>query len=321
MHPAMASPLGYQRGPTKKEIDRGDAVMDVKRDIHAPVGLLIAGLALYVAYYAIRYDLGGTGIAVVGAGLGIMTAIKAVILVGFAVMIAGPLGVSFGGLGTAALKLAAIAVFTDGVTTWIDAGVTAVGGGAFTGGFGFSMISFPVALGVYWGLLIYLFSMDPGDSWMVVMILAVFDSILRTVLMVVLLSAVLGWGGIAGAAGGLSTSSGATASELERMTQLKERNELAEAREYIAGGRQSSLKGWTDDLYAAGCKNVYFELSSADINGRRSATGLILEMPTDPAQRAKVFEVLRRYYAWLGMNLSAEDMPDEGTHFVDVGIR
>jgi hypothetical protein len=319
--PAVAAPLGYQRGPTRKEVERSDAVIDVKRDIHAPVALLIVGFALYVAYYAIRYDLGGSGIAAVGAGLGIMTAVKAAILVGFAMVVAGPLGVSFGGIGTATLKLAAIAVFTDGVTTWVDAGVTAAGGGAFTGAFGFSMISFPVALGVYWALLIYLFSMDPGDSWIVVIILAVFDSIIRTVLMVVVLNMILGWGGVAGASSALTTNSGATAAELEHITQLKEHGELTEAQEYIAGGRQSSLKGWTDDLYAAGCKNVYFELTPADINGRRSPTGLVLEMPSDPAERAKVFGVLKRYYAWLGVSMAAEDLADGGEHFINVGIR
>ena len=34
------------------------------------------------------------------------------------------------------------------------------------------MSEFPVALVIYWTLLIYLFSMDPGDSWMVVVILS-----------------------------------------------------------------------------------------------------------------------------------------------------
>jgi hypothetical protein len=317
--------LGYQRGPTKAEKDRGDVTMDVRRDIQAPVGFLIAGLLLYILYYAIRLDLGGGGIAAVSIGLGIMTAIKAAILVGFAVVVAGPLGVSFGGLGTAALKLAAIAVFTDGVTTWIDAGVTAIGGGAFAGGgFGFSMVSFPVALGIYWALLIYLFSMDPGDSWMVVMILSVFDGILRTVLMMVLLPMILGWGGGSGASvagAGLTTSSGASVEELEHIAQLKENGELAEAGEYIAGGRQAALKQWTEEWYAAGCKKVYFELTSADLNGRRSPQGVLLEMPTDKAKRAKVYEIMKRYYAAVGIPRDDGDLEDEGDGFVAVMLR
>ena len=86
-------------------------------------------------------------------------------------------GLAFGGIWTATLKLAAIAVFCDGVTTWVDAGVMKISGGFGGNMMGYGVMSFPVALGLYWVLLIYLFSMDSGDSWMVVMLLSVFDRI------------------------------------------------------------------------------------------------------------------------------------------------
>src|SRR5439155_16399317 len=164
------------------------------RDVYVPAALFVLGMLIYVGYYAIRYQLGGTGVAFVALGLGIMTAFKAAMLIGFALVVAGPLGVSFGGPATAALKLAALAVFTDGVITWVDAGTAKLAGG--TGAFE-GLLSFPVALACYWLLLIYLFSMDPGDSWIVVILLAVFDFIVRWVILLLLLKIVLGWGGAA----------------------------------------------------------------------------------------------------------------------------
>ena len=327
-----ASPfLAYQRAPSQREQERapgGSAVVDIARDVYAPVALLLIGLASYVAYYAIRGQLSGKGIALLTIGLCVLTAFKALLLIGFALLIAGPLGVSFGGVWTAMLKLAAIAVFADGTATWVDAGVAKISGagGAFTG-----MLSFPVVLGIYWLLLIYLFSMDAGDSWFVVILLAVFDGIVRWVLLLLLMNSVLRWGGAPAASlpvRAFGGSGGAVSADpmTEHITELKEFNLLKEAREYIAGGRQGALLKPTEAWYAAGCKNVWFEVSR-DINGRLTPVEVIAELPKDAdatkqnEKRAKCYEILKAYYAENNMPEAAAGVRDAGDNYIVVGVR
>ena len=111
--------LGYRRGPSAAE--RAAAAravtLDPNRDVYAPLAFLLVGMLLHVGYYALRYNLGITGITAVTFGLSIVSAIETALLFVFAISVAGPLGVSFGGIWTALLKLAAIAVFCDGGPT------------------------------------------------------------------------------------------------------------------------------------------------------------------------------------------------------------
>src|SRR4051812_44414225 len=145
---ASSAALPYA-GPTQRDHMTNDVLMDMRRDVHVPIALLAAGAILYIGYYAMKYHLTGYGIAVTSVGLFVMTAFKAAALVGFALIVANPLGVSFGGLWTAVLKLAACAVFCDGVTTWVDAFVVKISGGTMGSGImGYGVLSFPVALGM-----------------------------------------------------------------------------------------------------------------------------------------------------------------------------
>lgn len=321
---APASPmLGYQRGPSARERERmsSSVLMEMKRDVYVPVALLIAGFALYVGFYAIKYQLSGAGIAATTAGVGIMMTIKAVLLIGFALMVAGPLGVSFGGIWTAALKLAAIAVFVDGATTVID---NLIGVGSFMG---FSLISFPIALGLYWVLLIYLFSMDSGDSWFVVMLLCVFDQIVRTVILLVMLSMVMGWGGISipagGGAGGALTGGGGSnlsnASEVvQHVASLKERDALREAKKFIAEGRQDALRDIVNAFYSAGATNVWFEVDW-NAEGKPEPQELIVELPKNTDKRAAVLALVNDYYKAIGQPDSAPEPgedPSDGEPFL-----
>ncbi len=197
------------------------------------------GLIIYVMYYAVHYHMGTAGIAATSFALGLLTSFKALMLIGFALVVAGPLGVSFGGIWTAILKLAAIAVFCDGCTVWVEAFVE-----KFSAGFGGAMISFPVAIGIYWSLLIYLFSMDPGDSWMVVVILSIFDRIVRFVLLMILVALLPSLGSpsgmptATGAGSSAVTASGALAA---RVGELKDNDRLIEAKKYISDGHLSGL--------------------------------------------------------------------------------
>jgi hypothetical protein len=323
-------PLGYQRGPSAREKSRAAeaaaALVDPVRDLYAPLAILGIGLALYIGYFIFKYHLGSGAIMPVGIGVVILTVIKAALLIGFALVAAGPLGVSFGEFKSAILKLAAIAVFTDGAIAWVDFGVGRIAGGTSGGGvFSWGVVGFPVALGMYWGLLIYLFSMDPGDSWMVVALLSVFDRIMRWVLLAILLETVLSWGGVAmPAAAGLAaknkTSIHASALSTE-VDDLKQSDSLIEAKKYIDDGHQGVLKQPTIDWYAAGCPNVWFAMSGRDINGRRSATGVIVELPQDKTQRARCYDILQKYYKDTQVFSDPSFFKDTGEDYLQVMIQ
>lgn len=295
---AGGAAIGYQRGPTarEKQLEATANYVDPVRDIYAPVGLLIVGLLSYVGYYMFRYEVRGSFLAGTLVGISVITVIKAILMIGFAFVIAGPVGVSFGGVGTAILKLAAMAVFSDGVETWIDFGAEKLAGNGFFS----SMVSFPAVLGIYWVLLIYLFSMDSGDSWMVVMLMTVFSFIARWILVFLLLAWVMNMGGISAptvlsGAGG-SASSGSMVSEAtETFNELKDRKMIHEAVAYMDDGHQIALRPSIQAMYDAGATKVYFTVDR-DINGHESTDQLVVEMPTDKQKRIAVYKAITKYY-------------------------
>jgi hypothetical protein len=312
---AAAPVLGYRRtkDPGEKNHFTHDTLMDVRRDVYVPVTLLLAGLAMSVAYYAIHYHLPAAGVALTLLGVSAMTAFKVVLLIAFAFVISGPIGVSFGGIWTAVLKLAAIAVFSDGVTTWVDAAMSKLGAGGME-----LVISFPIALGIYWLLLIYLFSMDAGDSWIVVILLAVFDTIVRWAILLLLLRAVLSLGGVAGSAiAGTAASSNSTA---VRLQDLQDANLLKEAHAYYTtehhiGPLQPECEAW----YAAGAKHVWYEVSR-DINGKMTVGLIDVELPTDPAKRAQCYKILNDFYAARKEQFGSMKVVDKGEPYLEVWV-
>jgi hypothetical protein len=319
-------PLAYRQGPSSRERERDsiNVVMDMKRDVYVPVGLLVGGMLVYVIHYAWRYHLGGAGIIATMFGLSLITAFKAAVLIGFALVAAGPLGVSFGGVWTAILKLAAMAVSSDAVITWVDFGIDKISGGTGGGGFfGPGLIGYPVALGLYWGLLIYLFSMDPGDSWMVVVILSIVDYIIRTVLMILLLQLVLGWGGVSHSA--LSFASGPAptakgAKVADGVSELKASGGLRESRQYINDGHQAYLSKFVEAWYAAGAKSVSFEVSR-DINGKTDPYALAIELPSDKSKRDACYKELKQYYEELKIDYDPEDLKDTDDPYIEVEVK
>ncbi len=162
---------------------------------------------------------------------------------------------SSGDFRTAILKLAAIAVFNDGVITWVDAAVNRFAGFGAGGLFGFGILGLPIAAGVYWSLLIYLFSMDPGDSWLVVIILAVVYRIFRFAMMLLLLGLVLSWGGVGSSAmpsfGGAHHAA-VVSPMVNEVEDAKGRGLMNEARKFIADGHQIVLKDVVNEWYADG---------------------------------------------------------------------
>jgi hypothetical protein len=321
--------VGYQSGPTQREKDRfsKSTLNDPVRDLYVPIGLLIAGFMLYVIGYTVQFRLGASGMAMVGMGVGIITAIKAILLIIFALVVAGPLGVSFGDPLSAILKLASLAVFSDGVLQWVDMGMIKLAGqgGAIYGG----IFNLFIAAAIYWLMLIYLFSMDSEDSWIVVCLLAVFDNIVRWAILLLILSAVMNLGGVPtrGGGGGFGGGggSGATSSVREadgevadRIDALKTANALPEAKEYIAGGRQAVLTDHVNAMYEAGAVKIWFECSR-DINARLTPEGLILELPRDKAKRKAVLDKIGAYEKAFDMGDGAAPI-DEGQTYVEMNL-
>jgi hypothetical protein len=322
--PRSGIPLAYQQGPTPGDRRRAaaDSQIDPTRDLYVPIGLLLVGTVLHIGFYAIHYNLGGIAIISTSIGLTIMTLLETTVLFGFALAIAGPLGVSFGGVGTAILKLAAIAVFCDGLTTWADGLFAKYAGHMASGGLmSFGVIGFPIALGVYWTLLIYLFSMDPGDSWLVVVILAVFSRILRIVLLLLLLRLILSFGGIAASAVGLPSMGSAQVTNpiIDEIEDAKAQNVLHEARKYASDNGRRAESPSIDAWYAAGATNVWFQ-TSRDINGHGDAFRMVVELPDDKTSRAKCYDAAKAYMNGNGESFMVPGLQDKGDPYLLVPL-
>jgi DNA-directed RNA polymerase subunit RPC12/RpoP len=322
-HPAI--PLAYLRAPTARELERSasNVFIHKKRDIQVPIALLIIGAVLYLGYYAIHYHLGSFAILATGIGLIIMAVLETGILFGFALVIAGPLGVSFGGIGTALLKFAAVALFCDGITTWVDGLFSTWTGGLGGGGiFGFGAMGLPIALGVYWVTLIYLFSMDPGDSWLVVVILSIFYQILRVVLIVLLLRLILSFSGIAGSSVAIPSTGGgsvATNPVIDEVNRAKAQNVLHEARKFVADNGRSAESATVNGWYDAGAKNVWFQ-TDRDINGKGDAFQMVVELPDDKTARTKCYDVAKKYFNDNGESFEAKALQDNGDPYLLVPL-
>jgi hypothetical protein len=312
------SALPYQAPPVRDRMSTANLV-DMTRDAYVPAALFTAGVLLYLACFAYHYHLSGAGVAVVSIGVFIMLVIKAVLLVGFALVIATPLGVSFGGIWTATLKLAAIAVFCDGLTSWVDLGVSKMSNGTFGSGImGHGVISLPVALGVYWTLLIYLFSMDSGDSWTVVLLLSVFDLIVKVALFMLVLGTLLHAGGVSAPGIGVGSAPLTTHTDLDdRVDDLQNRQLLIEARKYLSSPHNVNyLTPTVEEWYKAGAKTVYFEISR-NMNGKPTAEGLIIEMPENKNQRQDCMKIGARVQSG---QTPTGTMTDDGDMYYEVTL-
>jgi hypothetical protein len=314
-------PLAYKQGPTAADARRAanESHIDPARDMYVPIALILVGTILYIGFYAIHYNLGGIAIISTSIGLTIMTILETAVLFGFALFIATPLGVSFGGFGTAILKLAAIALFCDGLTTWADGLFAKFAGHAAGGGLmSFGVIGFPIAMATYWILLTYLFTMDPGDSWLVVVILTVFSRILRIVLLLLLLRFILSFANIAGSAVGLPSMGGSaqvTNPIIDEIEDAKAQNVLFEAKKYASDNGRRAEGGAIDAWYAAGATNVWFQ-TSRDINGHGDAFRMVIELPEDKASRAKCYDIAKSYMNGNGESYYAQNLQDTGDPYL-----
>jgi len=268
-----------------------------------------------------------TALSIVAVALSVLTVFKTALLVAAALLLAGPLGVGFGPLGQAVLKLAAVAVFTDGATAWVDGGLGHLAGHHSDGLIGYGAFGWAVSVGLYWGLLAYLFSLDMTEVRMFVVCLGIFSRVIRFMIVMCLMNGALSLGGVSGAGASASSPAAAPARMVrvsplsDHVQNLKDGDFLAEARQYIAQGHQSSLSKYVDGWYAAGCPNVWFEMSGRDINGRRSEQGLVVELPDAPAGRRKAYDVLKKYDADMQLGVLPSQMRDTGESYLETGLR
>ena len=318
-------PIAYRRtatasANTRAAADRKSVLVDPVRDYYAPCALLAVGLLIYAGFIFHRYHVSAGSLPVVVFGITVMVAIKTALLVGGAILLAGPLSVSFGEVKTAVLKLAAIAVFADGAADWADHALSLAMGGHGGDAMGFGYAGWLVSVGTYWGLMVYLFNMDIGDARLVVVCLGVLSRIIRFAAFMVLFQLIRSGVSLpdpTGVASGVTSDTGST-----HVDELKAAGQLAEASKYIADGHQMVAKPSVDGWYAAGCPKVWYELSGRDINGRQSALQLIVQMPANPAKRAKCLDVLKGYYQdAFHTTPDKEDLADDGQAYLEVPMR
>jgi hypothetical protein len=166
----------------------------------------------------------------------------------------------------------------------------------------------------------------------------VFDLIVRWALLIFLLSTIMSWGGASvsvpvpfgGTGGGGGGGGGGKSSIIdpdeEHLTEVREENRLREAKEYIDGGRQGVFGKSVADWYAAGCKNVWFEMGHGDINGRQEPVMLIVELPPKDQKQArlKCFQILQECQQALGYNspgATSRPVVDTGVKYLKVYVR
>jgi hypothetical protein len=62
-------------------------------------------------------------------------------------------------------------------------------------------------------------------------------------------------------------------------------------------------------------------MGHADINGRRNALGVIVELPVDKPSRGKCLDVLKAYYDGVQLPYDAADVKDAGQGYLQVMMR
>jgi hypothetical protein len=108
--------------------------------------------------------------------------------------------------------------------------------------------------------------------------------------------------------------------QIVSVEEWKESGALAEAREFIKGGRQSVLHDVVEKWYAAGAKNVWFSVMR-DFNGKPTPLGLIVELPDDKDARKKCIDALADFWQAVGVKeVDPADLKDPETPFLILDV-
>lgn len=324
--------IGYRSALTKENTKQDrfsfDAMTHPPRDLYIPVALLILGL-LGILAWAMSWGAGPGLVAVVSLITGAATLVKTAVMIGLAFVFAPMLGVSFGDARTAVLKFAAIIVFTDAVGLWFDELIELAGGrpsGRRGRGSIFWLEMFLIA-GLISAMCYYLFDMDSEETGMFAIPFAVISRILDWILGIVMGAILLGVlsaaatpaatpapapaPGAPAAPGGVALQANAQDREIERMIGSGSRT-LTEANEYNQSQPQKSKREpqLVSRFYAAGAKRVYFGLGGGT---------MIVQLPDDPASRAKCFAISDAYHRTTGARSAVPK--EEGQRYVEVALK
>lgn len=319
--------LGYRQGPTQRDRTRAsqqfETMHDMTRDVWVPTGLIVASFAAFFVWLAMQGANSSASLGMFGGGLAIMLGVKTVCMIIGAFIVSSMAGVSFGPFSTAILKLAAVAIAPDMLATIIEDSIGVPG--AF-------LIANSVALGFYWFLISYLFSMDASEAWGVVVLFGFLRFILTFVLGMLLVGMLMsGRGSALGGSGGSTPTASEKAVELgENVEAWKENDTLIEGLDYIQKtGRQSACQQTIKDLYAAGSPNVWFNVAK-DINGKTEPLSLIAQWPRDAKKRGAMIDAIkqsqvRRQAEWKKIHpdfppLTMDPVTDEGGKYVELPI-
>ena len=106
----------------------------------------------------------------------------------------------------------------------------------------------------------------------------------------------------------------------EQIEEAKNLGLLNEARGYIAKMGRTAESGAVESWYAAGAKNVWYE-TSRDINGHGNAFRVVIELPSDKAARANIFDLVKKN--WLDafhVGYDPDEMKDMGEPYLMVAL-
>ncbi|HUB25203.1 MAG TPA: hypothetical protein VL992_07215, partial [Tepidisphaeraceae bacterium] len=315
---STAAPIGAPVG--EKEYD-ASIFIDKNRDLFVPIAMLSVGTLLHVLYPMIHYNLSIAAVTPIAVGVLIMAMIEAVLLIGIAFVVAGPLGLGFGDPRTAAGKFMAIVMLSDGASEWVNGLMHKLAGGTFPLLFGFSAGLIATVV-VCWVSFCYLFSLDASEAKIAMFVLGFCERVLAVIVIFLVLPTVLGWGGVQRSAMDLPSFGHAQAPPnpmVDAVEDEKAHGLLIEARQYAHQTGRSAELPHINEWYAAGAPNVYYEVSR-DINWHATPHQIVVELPKDPAGRAKCYDIARKWYSDFQMGFMVELLHDKGEPFLMVAL-
>ena len=303
-------------------VDPSAAHFDKVRDLIMPIALVVVGITLHTSFYMVHYTLASSSMASVTFGLGLMELIEGVVIAAIALGLAASFGIHFGPLKTSWYKLISVTFFCGGVSVWVTDGIAKFTGGFTRGVFGYTLVGLPTSLVIYWFAMVFLFSMENDEAAVAVPVVSCFYRVVRTWMTMTLLATFLGWGGVAASSVSVPRFGGAPtpSPQVDRIEHAKELGALEEARQYAPktgrGFESDTYEGW----YSAGAKTVWYEVGH-DINGHSSPFQFVVELPQDPAARAKCYDVARKWFEDNKMGVEGRpEMIDKGEPYLEVEI-
>jgi hypothetical protein len=307
--------------PTDDEYD-SSIFLDKNRDLYVPIVMLSIGTLLHVLYYLVRYNVTIAAVVPLVAGVLIMAAIESVVLIGIAFVVAGPLGLGFGDPRTAIGKFMAIVMLADGVTQWVNGLMMKLTGGVNPGMFGFSA-GLVATIAVCFAGYCYLFSLDPSEAKIAMIVLSFCKWIVAFFVVFLVLPMALGWAGVQRANVDMPSFGRSQQQPVNPMVdeveEEKARGLLIEARQYAKQIHQDVEIPHINEWYAAGAPNVWYEVSR-DINWHATAHQLVIELPKDPAARAKCYDIAKKWYSDFQMGFMIDVLHDKGDPYLMVAL-